>query len=137
MHPAELGRVVVTLEEEKGNLSGLLEVSQKQTRAEIERALPGILQSLQNSGVAIKRLDVTLSNNGNDSGSRDSAWNEPSSDSSSSHQSRRDRQEHQDAASRGRFDFAEEGFAAETHTVGYEQAPRSLFAGIASIDMLM
>ncbi|MCH8218882.1 MAG: flagellar hook-length control protein FliK [Planctomycetes bacterium] len=137
LHPAELGRVVVTLEEENGSLSGRLEVSQKQTRAEIERALPGILQSLQSSGVQIKRLDVTLSNNGNDPGPRDSAWNEPSSDSSSSHQSRRDRQEYQDAASQGPFDFAEEGLAAETHTVGDEQAPRPLFAGSGSIDLLV
>lgn len=137
LHPAELGRVVVTLEEENGSLSGRLEVSQKQTRAEIERALPGILQSLQSSGVQIKRLDVTLSNNGNDPGPRDSAWNNPSSASSSSHQSRRDRQEYQDAASQGPFDFAEEGLAAETHTVGDEQAPRPLFAGSGSIDLLV
>lgn len=137
LHPAELGRVVVKLEEENGSLSGLLEVSQKQTRAEIERALPGILQSLRSSGVQIKRLDVTLDNNGNDSGSRNPAWNEPSSDSSSSHQSRQGRQGHQDTASQGPSDFAEEGFAGASRTPGYEQTPRPDFAGSASIDLLV
>ncbi len=61
LHPPELGKVSVKFQEQGTEITGTLEVSKAQTRAEIEQALPEIIRSLADSGVAIKRLEVVLS----------------------------------------------------------------------------
>jgi len=53
----------VKFQEQGDQISGTLEVSKAQTRAEIEQALPEIIRSLADSGVAIRRLEVVLSQN--------------------------------------------------------------------------
>ena len=63
MNPPELGKVSVKFQEQGGELTGTLEVSKAQTRTEIEQVLPEIIRSLADSGVAIKRIEVVLSQN--------------------------------------------------------------------------
>jgi len=60
LYPPELGKVFVRLQEHEGQITGLLEVSKTQTRYDIEQVLPQIVRNLQDSGVQIKRLEVTL-----------------------------------------------------------------------------
>lgn len=60
LYPPELGKVFVRLQEHEGQITGLLEVSKTQTRYDIEQVLPQIIRNLQDSGVQIKRLEVTL-----------------------------------------------------------------------------
>lgn len=60
LYPPELGKVFVRLQEYEGQITGLLEVSKTQTRYDIEQVLPQIVRNLQDSGVQIKRLEVTL-----------------------------------------------------------------------------
>jgi flagellar hook-length control protein FliK len=62
LNPPELGRVSIQFREQDGQLVGLLEVSKAQTRAEIQQALPQIIQNLADSGVQVKRLEVLLTN---------------------------------------------------------------------------
>jgi flagellar hook-length control protein FliK len=78
LNPPELGRVLVRFEEQDNQLIGVLEVSQKQTRAEIEQALPQLLQSLQDSGVQVKRLDVMLNDQPGQGHAKDQTWNDSS-----------------------------------------------------------
>jgi flagellar hook-length control protein FliK len=59
LNPPELGTVSLKFQEQKDQITGLLEVSKAQTRYEIERALPEIIRNLQDLGVQIKRLEVT------------------------------------------------------------------------------
>jgi flagellar hook-length control protein FliK len=61
LNPPELGRVSIKFSEQNHELTGLLETSSSQTRAEIRQALPDIIRSLEESGISVKRLDVTLS----------------------------------------------------------------------------
>jgi len=61
LNPPELGRVSITFTENNKELTGLLETTNSQTRAEIRQALPDIIRSLEESGINVKRLDVTLS----------------------------------------------------------------------------
>lgn len=61
LNPPELGKVSVKFQEQGTEITGTLEVSKAQTRAEIEHALPEMLRGLADSGVAIKRLEVVLS----------------------------------------------------------------------------
>lgn len=68
LNPPELGKVSVKFQEQGAEITGTLEVSKPQTRAEIEQALPEIIRSLADSGVAIKRLEVVLSQNEQSSG---------------------------------------------------------------------
>jgi len=60
LNPPELGRVVVKFQEQGDQITGLLEVSKSQTRAEIQQALPEITRDLQELGVQIKRLEVVM-----------------------------------------------------------------------------
>ncbi len=61
LHPPELGRVSVKFSQLGNELTGLLEVTNSQTRAEIRQAIPEIIRSLEESGISVKHIDVTLS----------------------------------------------------------------------------
>jgi hypothetical protein len=71
LNPPELGKVYIKFEEQDNQIAGLLEVSKAQTRYEVERALPSIIQNLADSGIEIKRLEVMLTNQGEQQSSRD------------------------------------------------------------------
>lgn len=62
LNPPELGKVFIKFQEQDAQLTGLLEVSKTQTRADIEQALPQIIRNLQDCGIQIRRLEVVLSN---------------------------------------------------------------------------
>ena len=61
LEPPELGRVSIKFTERSNELSGLLEATRPETRAQIRQAIPELIRSLEQSGINIKRLDVTLS----------------------------------------------------------------------------
>jgi len=61
LHPPELGKVSVKIQEQDAQITGTLEVSKAQTRAEIEQALPQIIRNLADSGVQVRRFEVVLS----------------------------------------------------------------------------
>jgi flagellar hook-length control protein FliK len=61
LNPPELGRVSIKFTERGGELTGTLEASNSQTRAEIQQAVPEMLRSLEQSGINIKRIDVSIS----------------------------------------------------------------------------
>lgn len=71
LNPPELGLVLIKFEEQENQITGLLEVSKAQTRYEVERALPNIIQNLADSGIEIKRLEVMLTNQGEQQSFRD------------------------------------------------------------------
>ncbi|MBN1796415.1 MAG: flagellar hook-length control protein FliK [Sedimentisphaerales bacterium] len=58
LNPPELGRVSIKLQEENGQITGLLEFSKPETKSEVQQLLPQLVKSLQDSGVAVKKLDV-------------------------------------------------------------------------------
>lgn len=61
LNPPELGRVSIKFTEQSGQLTGSLEATNSQTRADIQQAMPEMLRSLEQSGISIKRIDVSLS----------------------------------------------------------------------------
>jgi flagellar hook-length control protein FliK len=64
LNPPELGRVFIKFEEQENQITGLLEVSKAQTRYEVEQTLPHIIQNLADSGIQVKRLEVALTDQG-------------------------------------------------------------------------
>lgn len=62
LNPPELGKVFIKFQQHDNELTGLMEVSKNQTRFEIEQTLPQVIRNLADSGIHIKRLEVTLSN---------------------------------------------------------------------------
>ncbi len=60
LNPPELGRVVVKLHQQEDQITGVLEVSKSQTRAQVQQELPGIARDLLGLGVQVKRLDVVM-----------------------------------------------------------------------------
>lgn len=60
LNPPELGSVSVRLEERGDTIAGILEVGKSETRREIEHALPQLIQSLQEAGIQIRRVDLTV-----------------------------------------------------------------------------
>jgi len=61
LDPPELGRVAIRFQEGALGITGILEVQRPQTRNDIQYALPEIIQSLQDNGVQVKRVEVLLS----------------------------------------------------------------------------
>ena len=60
LNPPELGKVFIKFDQQQDQITGLLEVSKAQTRVEIQQALPQIIQTLADSGIQIKRIEVVL-----------------------------------------------------------------------------
>lgn len=60
LNPPGLGKVVIKFQEQNAQITGLLEVTETQTRYELEQALPQLIRDLQDSGIEIKRLEVVL-----------------------------------------------------------------------------
>ena len=60
LNPPELGRVSIRFQEKGQQIAGVLEVSNIQTKAQIEQSLPQIIQNLQDSGIHIRKLEVVL-----------------------------------------------------------------------------
>jgi len=60
LNPPELGKVFIKFDQQQNQITGLLEVSKAQTRVEIQQALPQIIQTLADSGIQIKRIEVVL-----------------------------------------------------------------------------
>jgi flagellar hook-length control protein FliK len=71
LNPPELGKVFIQFEEQENQITGLLQVSKAQTRYEVEQALPHIIQNLADSGIQIKRLEVMLTDQGEQQHYRD------------------------------------------------------------------
>ncbi len=61
LNPPELGRVSIKFTEQGGQLTGSLEATNPQTRTDIQQAMPEMIRSLEQSGISIKRIDVSLS----------------------------------------------------------------------------
>lgn len=67
LHPPELGSVTMRFQEQGGQVNGVLEVSHVDTRQRVEQALPQVIQSLQEAGVQVRRIEVVVSDQpGND-----------------------------------------------------------------------
>jgi flagellar hook-length control protein FliK len=60
LNPPELGKVFIKFQENNGHIVGILKVSEAQTRYDIEKVLPQLIQHLTDCGVVIKRLEVVL-----------------------------------------------------------------------------
>jgi flagellar hook-length control protein FliK len=71
LNPPELGKVFIKFEEQDNQITGLLEISKVQTRYEVERALPQIIQNLADSGIQVRRLEVMLTNQNEQQSYRD------------------------------------------------------------------
>jgi flagellar hook-length control protein FliK len=61
LNPPELGTVLVRFQEQGDHFNGTLEVSSRETRREIEQALPQVVRALQEAGVQIRRVEVVTS----------------------------------------------------------------------------
>jgi flagellar hook-length control protein FliK len=60
LNPPELGKVFIKFQENNDHIVGILKVSEAQTRYDIEKVLPQLIQHLTDCGVVIKRLEVVL-----------------------------------------------------------------------------
>jgi hypothetical protein len=60
LDPPELGRVTIRFVEQADGITGVLQVERSQTRHEIQQALPGIVQHLQNADIPVKKIEVLL-----------------------------------------------------------------------------
>ena len=65
LNPAVLGRVRISFQQSNGEITGLVEVERAQTRYDVEKNIPQIVASLQDSGVQVKRIDVVQDNSNN------------------------------------------------------------------------
>jgi flagellar hook-length control protein FliK len=71
LNPPELGKVFIKFEGQENQITGFLEVSKAQTRYEVEQTLPHIIQNLADCGIQVKRLEVALTDQGEQQSYRD------------------------------------------------------------------
>lgn len=62
LDPPDLGRVTIRFVEQRDGITGVLHVDKADTKYDIQQALPGIIQNLQNSDIQIRKLEVVLNN---------------------------------------------------------------------------
>jgi len=76
LSPPELGRVTIKFIENQNEISGVLQVSKPEIRAELQSALPQIIRNLEASGIQVKRIDVEVydQNNISQQGSKDQSF---------------------------------------------------------------
>jgi len=74
LNPPELGRVRVTLRLEGGEVRGVLDVENPRTLTQLQREAPNIMGRLTDAGIEMKRMDLSLSENGPRDSMRDPAW---------------------------------------------------------------
>jgi flagellar hook-length control protein FliK len=58
LNPPELGQVVIKLQQQNGQVTGSLEFSRAETKAEAQQLMPQLVRNLQDSGISVKKLDV-------------------------------------------------------------------------------
>ncbi len=58
LNPPELGRVVIKLQQQDGQVTGLLEFSKAEIKAEVQQLLPQLVRNLQDAGITVRKLDV-------------------------------------------------------------------------------
>jgi flagellar hook-length control protein FliK len=58
LNPPELGQVVIKLQHQNGQVTGSLEFSRAETRVEVQQLMPQLVRNLQDSGIAVRKLDV-------------------------------------------------------------------------------
>ena len=74
LNPPELGRVRVMLRLEGSEVRGVLEVENPRTLSQLQREAPNIMNRLTDAGIEMKRMELSLSENGMRDSMRDSAW---------------------------------------------------------------
>jgi len=60
LNPPKLGRVRIMFQQIDGEITGILQVEKRETKYDIEQALPQIVASLNQSGVQIGRVNVII-----------------------------------------------------------------------------
>jgi flagellar hook-length control protein FliK len=74
LDPPHLGKVSVTLRLEGGQVRGVLEVESPRTLSQLQREAPNIITRLTDAGIDMKRMELSLSENGSRDSMRDSSW---------------------------------------------------------------
>ena len=74
LNPPELGRVRVMLRVEGNEVRGVLEVENPRTLSQLQREAPNIMGRLTDAGIEMKRMELSLSENGARDSMRDAAW---------------------------------------------------------------
>lgn len=62
LNPPELGKVAIKFTEQNNGITGLLQVDSLQTKNQIQKEMPNIIQNLQDSGIAVNKIEVVLTN---------------------------------------------------------------------------
>lgn len=63
LNPPELGKIVINLKQHAGELTGRLEVTNPQTKIEIDKAIASVVENLKTSGLTIQKPEVVLTDN--------------------------------------------------------------------------
>ncbi len=80
LNPPELGKVSIRFQRSNGEITGIIEVEKIQTRYDIERHLPQVMMSMENSGLQVRRIQVTTSDQQQDGNHRNATADDSAAD---------------------------------------------------------
>lgn len=75
LDPPELGRVMIKFQQRNGEIVGLVEAEKAKTHQEIANEMPQIIKALNDSGIAVKRIEVVLTEQNTQNTSSDNSAN--------------------------------------------------------------
>ncbi len=67
LDPPELGKINIRMVQDNEGLSGVMQVQSSEVRDHIQRELPQVIATLHNSGIDVKKVEVVLANDNNNS----------------------------------------------------------------------
>lgn len=121
LNPAELGTVRISFQRDGGEVAGLIEAQRPEVRREIEQAMPQIVSALQQQGLQVRRVEVSMMNDSPANKDQAGQMNDPSMQKEFAH-SGGYASGHAGSSSRGRS-YAETGEGAETHRAEPGKSP--------------
>jgi flagellar hook-length control protein FliK len=65
LNPPELGSISLKVSDNGKQITGLLQISNPDTKYEVQQMLPEIIRNIEDAGISIKRFDVVLNNPSN------------------------------------------------------------------------
>jgi flagellar hook-length control protein FliK len=76
LDPPELGKVMIKFQQRNGEIVGIVEVEKARTQQEIADEMPVILKSLNEGGIAVKRVEVVLADQETQDALKDNSTNQ-------------------------------------------------------------
>lgn len=102
LDPPELGKIVIKFQQRNGEIVGVVEAEKQKTHQEIANEMPQIIKALNDSGIAVKKIEVVLTEQNTQDSLSDNSANQNNNTGRQALDGSSDNTENRNPDSRGR-----------------------------------